>query len=84
MWSPSRALSDEDQARLAKNLALARELGAEIITTTDDDVVRGILRTAREQNATQIVAGKPAGWRVIELVSRRLRVEPSDSRERTD
>ena len=63
----TRALSDEDQARLAKNLALARELGAEIITTTDDDVVRGILRTAREQNATQIVVGKPAGWRVAEL-----------------
>ncbi len=63
----TRALSDEDQARLAKNLALARELGAEIITTTDDDVVRGILRTAREQNATQIVVGKPAGWRVVEL-----------------
>jgi two-component system sensor histidine kinase KdpD len=63
----TRALSDEDQARLAKNLALARELGAEIITTTDDDVVRGILRIAREQNATQIVVGKPAGWRVLEL-----------------
>ena len=63
---PTKTLPDEDQARLAKNLALARELGAEIITTTDDDVVRGILRTAREQNATQIVAGKPAGWRVIE------------------
>ena len=64
---PTKTLPDEDQARLAKNLALARELGAEIITTTDDDVVRGILRTAREQNATQIVAGKPAGWRVIEV-----------------
>jgi two-component system sensor histidine kinase KdpD len=63
----TRSLSDEDQARLAKNLALARELGAEIITTTDDDVVRGLLRTAREQNATQIVVGKPAGWRVLEL-----------------
>lgn len=62
----TRAMSDEDQARLAKNLALARELGAEIITTTDDDVVRGLLRIAREQNATQIVVGKPAGWRVIE------------------
>ena len=62
-----RALSDEEQARLARHLALARELGAEIITTTDDDVVRGILRTAREQNVTQIVVGKPAGGRVIEL-----------------
>ncbi len=64
---PARALSSEDQTRLARHLALARELGAELITTTDDDVVRGILRIAREQNVTQIVIGKPAGWRVIEL-----------------
>jgi len=64
---PTRALSNEDQTRLAKHLALARELGAELITTTDDDVVRGLLRIAREQNATQIVIGKPAGWRMIEL-----------------
>jgi two-component system sensor histidine kinase KdpD len=64
----SHPLSEEEQARLARHLALARELGAEIITTTDDDVVRGILRTAREQNATQLVVGKPAGWRAFELL----------------
>jgi len=62
----SRALSPDDQARLDKHLALARELGAEIITTTDDDVVRGILRIAQEQNITQIVVGKPAGWNRLE------------------
>jgi len=64
---PTKAMSNEDQARLARHLGLARELDAEIITTTDDDVVRGILRLAREQNATQIVIGKPAGWRMLEL-----------------
>jgi len=64
----TRSISDEDQARLSKNLALARELGAEIVTTTDDDVVRGILRSAREQNATQIIVGKPAGWRTLDLL----------------
>lgn len=63
----TKPLSSEDQTRLAKNLALARELGAEIITTSDDDVVRGILRIAREQNATQIVIGKPAESRLVEL-----------------
>jgi len=56
-------LSADDQTRLARHLALAHELGAEIVTTTDDDVVRGILRAAREQNASQIIVGKPAGWR---------------------
>ena len=64
----SGTLSEEDQTRLARHLALARELGAEIVTTTDDDVVRGILRIAREQNATQIVVGKPAGWRALDLL----------------
>ncbi|MCX6145140.1 MAG: sensor histidine kinase KdpD, partial [Ignavibacteriales bacterium] len=34
----SRPLSDTEKDQLAKNLALARELGAEIITTADEDV----------------------------------------------
>jgi two-component system, OmpR family, sensor histidine kinase KdpD len=63
-----RPLAEEEQARLARHLVLARELGAEVITTTDDDVVRGLLRTAREQNATQLVVGKPVGWRALELL----------------
>ncbi|MDB6057242.1 MAG: two-component system sensor histidine kinase KdpD [Verrucomicrobiales bacterium] len=62
-----RQLGDEDQERLNKHLSLAKELGAEIITTTDADVVRGIIRVAREQNVTQLVVGKPAGWRLVEL-----------------
>jgi two-component system, OmpR family, sensor histidine kinase KdpD len=52
-------LSEETQERLTKHLALARELGAEVITTADAGVARGILRVARQQNVTQIVVGKP-------------------------
>jgi len=52
-------LSAENQERLTKHLALARELGAEVITTADATVARGILRVARQQNITQIVVGKP-------------------------
>jgi two-component system sensor histidine kinase KdpD len=63
-----RPLSQDEQGRLSKHLALARELGAQIINTTDDDVVRGLLRVAREQNVTQIVVGKPAGWRALDLL----------------
>lgn len=62
-----RPLSDEEQARLQKNLTLARELGAEVIATTDQDVVTALLRVARQHNVTQIVVGKPAGWRVLDL-----------------
>src|SRR5260221_4801927 len=62
-----RSLSDAEQSRVHKNLELARELGAEVITTSDQDVVTAILRVARQQNVTQIVVGKPAGWRVLDL-----------------
>lgn len=61
-------LNEDEQARLARHLALARELGAEIITTTDADVAHGLLRVAREQNVTQLVAGKPVGWRALDLL----------------
>ncbi|HAB16445.1 MAG TPA: sensor histidine kinase KdpD [Verrucomicrobiota bacterium] len=62
-----RALSEQDQARLQKNLDLARELGAEVITTSDQDVVAAVLRVARQHNVTQIVVGKPTGIRVLDL-----------------
>ncbi len=61
-------LAQEAQEILSRNLALVRELGGQVVTTSDNDVVRGILRVAREQNATQIVVGKPAGWRAVELL----------------
>ena len=63
-----RPLNADEQARLARHLALARELGAQVVTTTDDDVARGLLRVAREQNATQLVVGKPVGWRALDLL----------------
>lgn len=47
------------EKNLKKNINLARELGAEIIIISDDDVVSGIIRTARQKKATQIITGKP-------------------------
>jgi two-component system sensor histidine kinase KdpD len=57
----SRALSPSAQAQLEKNLSTARELGAEVLATTDDDLVHGLLRMGRQHNATQIIVGKPSG-----------------------
>jgi two-component system sensor histidine kinase KdpD len=57
----SRPLPEAAQTRLQQNLDTARELGAEVIATTDEDVASGLLRIARERNVTQIVFGKPAG-----------------------
>lgn len=62
----SRQLGEEGQARLEKNLNLARTLGAEVITTTDEDLVQGLLRIAYQQNISQIVVGKPAASNWLE------------------
>lgn len=53
------ALRDEDQAQLARNIALARELGAEVITTTETDVGSALKRIARQKNVTQLLVGRP-------------------------
>ncbi len=55
----SQPLSDDVKAQLAHNLTLARELGAEVITTAGDDIVHALVRVAREHNVTQIIVGKP-------------------------
>ncbi len=78
-----RPLTEAAQAQLEKNLAAARELGAEVVATTDDDLVRGLLRVARTQNATQIIVGKPAGtgwleWLRASLLLRRRARESGD------
>src|ERR1700758_3394638 len=58
-----RPLSQEEQARLTRYLALARQLGAEVISTPGTDVGEALLRIARQHNVTQIVIGKPLGPR---------------------
>jgi two-component system sensor histidine kinase KdpD len=44
---------------LAKNIKLARELGAEIVSTADENVGDALIRVARQENCTQILIGKP-------------------------
>jgi len=73
----SRTLNEQEQLRLNQSLALAQELGAEVVTTTDDDLVAGILRVASQENVTLINVGKPLGgpwWKTWqrELMLRRL------------
>ena len=60
----SSSMNDVQKEQFAKNIALAKELGAEIVTTADEDVAAALLRIAREHNATQIIVGKPLGtWK---------------------
>lgn len=53
-------LNDVDQAQLVKNLNLARELRAEVITTTDTNLPRALKRICRQKNVTQVILGRPS------------------------
>jgi two-component system, OmpR family, sensor histidine kinase KdpD len=55
----SHTLSDDEEALLRKNLGTVRELGGIAIEIQDDNVVSGILQAAIQQEATQLVVGKP-------------------------
>jgi two-component system sensor histidine kinase KdpD len=60
-----RPLTEDEKTRLAKNLSLARQLGAEIVLTSGENVADALLQAAREHNVTQIIIGKTLGntWR---------------------
>lgn len=53
------ALSDQDQIRLNRYFNLARDLGAEVITTHDLDIAEALQRIARQKDITRIVMGRP-------------------------
>src|SRR6266480_3276794 len=65
-----RALSQGEQTRLTRYLALARQLGAEVISTPGTDIGEALLRIARQHNVTQIVIGKPLGLRWTSFLKR--------------
>ena len=79
----SRALLPEDQRRREQNLALASELGAEIVVTHDENIAAALVRVALQNNATQIVVGQsrnPSWLDLIRggnLVDRLLRISGS-------
>ena len=62
----SRALEDDAKRNLDRNLALARELGAEVVVTHDEDIAAALVRVALQNNATQIVVGKPRSPRWLD------------------
>lgn len=68
----SRELSKEQKSMLNKNVDLARQLGAKIVTIADEDVVHGIIRTAKEQNVSQIVVGKPLIFNMKNLMKQSI------------
>jgi two-component system sensor histidine kinase KdpD len=57
----SEPLGALDEKRRSANLALARQLGAEVVLSSGMHVGEALLRVAREQGVTQMVLGKPKG-----------------------
>jgi len=57
-------MSTEDRARLAANLHLAEQLGAEIATVAGQSLSDEVVAFARSRNVTKIIVGKPqrARW----------------------
>lgn len=53
-------LNSEDQTRLNRHLQLAKDLGAEVITTSDLDITNALQRIARQKNITRLVLGRSA------------------------
>jgi two-component system sensor histidine kinase KdpD len=63
-------LNEEDRATLEKNLALAKELGAEVVLTKETGISAALKRVAEERNVTQLVMGRPDRRFIRDLFSR--------------
>ncbi|MDX8518253.1 sensor histidine kinase KdpD [Mesorhizobium dulcispinae] len=61
-------MSEEDKDRLATNLRLAEQLGAEVTTIPGQNVAQDIVRHATTNNFTHIVIGRPTRSRWRELI----------------
>ncbi|TIQ38459.1 MAG: sensor histidine kinase KdpD [Mesorhizobium sp.] len=61
-------MSEEDKDRLATNLRLAEQLGAEVTTIPGQNVAQDIVRHATANNFTHIVIGRPTRSRWRELI----------------
>ncbi len=55
----SKPLNEKQNLHLNNNLQLARELGAEVIVSSGDDIVKSIIDIAKRENVTNILIGKP-------------------------
>ena len=66
--SQGEELDEKRRDQLRKNLALAEELGAEVISTADSDLAGALRRLAASRNVSQIVLGRPAGRRFADVI----------------
>jgi two-component system, OmpR family, sensor histidine kinase KdpD len=65
--SDGSLLSQEERSKLDKNLSLARELGAEVITTADASQTHAIQKLINQKRVTQLVLKRPSKKNVLDL-----------------
>lgn len=53
------ALNDADQKQLKINIDMVQDLGGELITSMDTDILSAIRRTCQDKHITQILLGRP-------------------------
>lgn len=53
------SLSEEDQKQLRLNIELVKNLGGELITSMDTDLLNAFRRTCNDKRITQIILGRP-------------------------
>lgn len=55
----NEVLTPKDQAQLAENIELVKNLRGELLTSMDTDILHSIRRVCSEKNITQIILGRP-------------------------
>jgi len=65
--SPQR-LSPAHEEQLNRNIQLVKQLGAEFISTSGNDLVKAILAVAAKENITHIIVGKPRQRNIFSLL----------------
>lgn len=62
-------LNEKETQILTKNLTLARDLGAEVITVTDPDLPNALGRIAKYNNVTQLIVGRSPAATMIDFLT---------------
>ncbi len=62
---PAHKLSKDQQDKLSRNITLAKQLTAEIVTTSGLDYVKAVLNIARKENISHIIIAKPRRTNIL-------------------
>lgn len=63
-------LSEKETNELEKNLAMARDLGAEVVTVNDPDIVSAFKKVIKQRGITQVILGVERSKQVLGIFSR--------------